>query len=97
MHFFMFFMIAIFITFITIGVVILTIISKFKSAVGDVIDKEVGEIGNNSFKDIVSAMHNLEQAEYTREKTVKDMTSVLENEILRDFPDFNKNYIFSVC
>ena len=74
---------------LAIGVIIFIIYFKVRSIVGSA-----------NMKTLTNAMKNakdLEKAEYSREKNVRGMTNLLEEEILRDFPDFNKDLIFSIC
>ncbi len=70
---------------ITVGIVY----SKIKSTVGDA--------NMQPLKEIVKSVKDAERAEYCREKSVKGMTNVLEDAILYDFPDFNKDFLFSTC
>ncbi len=54
--------------------------------------------GHESIKEIASAIKNfrsIEQQEYTREKSINGMTKLLEPVIIRDFGDFNKDFLFS--
>lgn len=74
---------------LAIAIVIFIIYQKIKASVG-----------SSNMKSLVNAManaQNLEREEYTREKNVRGMTKLLEEEILRDFPDFNKDLVFSTC
>lgn len=65
----------------------------------NVIRKKITKtIGHQNMKEIVNAaknIKNLKDEEYTREKNVSGMTKLLEPEILRDFPEFNKELLFS--
>lgn len=57
-----------------------------------------GMVGPANFKDLIKAAKNaksVERQEYMREKNVSGMTKVLEPAILRDFKDFNKDFLFS--
>lgn len=74
---------------IAVGIIILIVYCKIKSV--------VGTANMSSLKKAISNAKDLEREEYSREKSVKGMTRLLEEEILRDFPDFNKDLIFSVC
>lgn len=74
---------------IAIGIIILIIYYKIKSTVGSANMKILTNAMSNS--------KNLEMEEYSRPKNVKGMTKLLEEEILRDFPDFNKDLIFATC
>lgn len=59
---------------------------------------EVGEPGIRMFKHAIKNASNLEMEEYARIKNVRrGLTSLLEPQILRDFPNFNKNLLFSMC
>lgn len=74
---------------LAIAIIVFIIYQKIKASVGSA-----------NMKSLMNAMANaqsLEREEYTREKNVRGMTNLLEEEILRDFPDFNKNLIFSTC
>lgn len=62
------------------------------------IKAEVGEPGIRMFKHAIKNASNLEMEEYARIKNVRrGLTRLLEPQILRDFPDFNKNLLFSMC
>lgn len=74
---------------IAVGIIILIVYCKIKSV--------VGTANMGSLKKAISNAKDLEREEYSREKSVKGMTRLLEEEILRDFPDFNKDLIFSIC
>lgn len=55
-------------------------------------------VGKNNMRQIMRAAKNvksLEAEEYTRKKDVSGMTKLLEPQIIEDFPDFNKNLLFS--
>lgn len=72
---------------LAIGIIVFIVYQKIKSSVGSA-----------NMKSLMNAMSNaqdLEKEEYIREKNVRGMTNLLEEEILRDFPDFNKDLIFS--
>lgn len=63
-----------------------------------VYQKIKASVGSANMKSLMNAMANaqdLEKEEYTREKNVRGMTNLLQEEILRDFPDFNKDLIFA--
>lgn len=56
-----------------------------------------GTVGPANMKELVKAAKNaknIELQEYSREKNVSGMTAVLEPAILRDFKDFNKNFLY---
>ena len=55
----------------------------------------VGPAGTKELAKAASAAKDIEKQEYTREKNVSGMTKVLEPAILRDFNDFNKDFLFS--
>lgn len=74
---------------LAIVIIILIIYIKVKEIVGTQNMKEL--------KNAISNVSNLKKEEYAREKNVKGMTKLLEPEIIRDFPEFNKDLIFSVC
>ena len=57
--------------------------------------KMVKTIGHQNMEEIVKAAKNIKNEEYTREKNVYGMTNLLEPEIIRDFPEFNKELLFS--
>lgn len=55
-------------------------------------------IGTGNLKTLFSAMKNakeLEMNEYAREKNVSGITKLIEPSILKDFPEFNKNVLYS--
>lgn len=57
-------------------------------------------VGKSNMKSLTNAMRNaknLEKAEYSRVKDARGMTTLLEEAILQDFPDFNKDLLFSLC
>lgn len=74
---------------VAISIVVGIVYSKIKSA--------VGSANMQSLKYAMKEAKNAEKAEYSREKSVKGMTNVLEDEILYDFHDFNKDFLFSTC
>lgn len=74
---------------LAIVIIILIIYIKVREIVGTRNMKEL--------KNAISNVSNLKKEEYAREKNVKGMTKLLEPEIIRDFPEFNKDLIFSVC
>lgn len=83
-----------------LGVVVgLLIVIMIIALVIFVIYKKItNSIGSQNMKEIVNAaknIKNLKDEEYTREKNVSGMTNLLEPEILRDFPEFNKELLFS--
>lgn len=55
-------------------------------------------VGPENMKTIVQAAKNaksIEQQEYTRVKNVSGITKLIEPTIIRDFNDFNKDFLFS--
>lgn len=55
-------------------------------------------VGRNNIKQLIHIAKNtksIQEEEYTRIKNVSGMTKLLEPEIIRDFPDFNKELLFS--
>ena len=74
---------------LAIVVIILIIYFKLRATLGRQNMREI--------KNAISNVSNLQKEEYTREKNVKGMTKLLEPEIIRDFPEFNKDLIFSIC
>ncbi|MBR2241329.1 MAG: hypothetical protein IJ890_08145 [Clostridia bacterium] len=76
----------------------LGIIAGIAVIVGAIYIKVRGVVGPVKMKEIVNAAKNvkdIERQEYMREKNVSGMTKVLEPAILRDFQDFNKDFLFS--
>ncbi|MBR2744516.1 MAG: zinc ribbon domain-containing protein [Clostridia bacterium] len=73
---------------VAVGIVFLIIYSKIKRTVGDV---QMGEL-----KSVISTASNLQKEEYSRVKNVKGLTSLLEQDIRRDFPEFSKEVIFAL-
>lgn len=74
-----------------IAIIVFIIYKKITTTITDT-------IGTENMKEIVNAaknVKNLKNEEYTREKNVSGMTKLLEPEILRDFPEFNKELLFS--
>ncbi|MBO5348690.1 MAG: hypothetical protein J6A89_02555 [Clostridia bacterium] len=74
---------------LAIGITIFIIYCKIKSA--------VGATNMKALTNAISNASDYEKEEYSREKNVRGMTKLLEEEILRDFPEFNKDLIFSMC
>lgn len=73
---------------IIIGIIIFIIYSKIKKSVGQANMKQIINAAKN--------VQNYEEEEYTRIKNVCGMTKLLEPEIIRDFPDFNKQLLYSI-
>ena len=61
---------------------------KLKASVGP---EHMGEL-----KDAFKHAKEIARDEYTRVKSVAGMTSLLEPRILKDFPEFNKDLLFSI-
>ena len=65
-----------------------------------VILKSVGKmVGINEMKTLIGAAKNAKQIakeDAYRQKNVSGITKLLEPEILRDFPDFNKDLLYSI-
>lgn len=82
-------------------IIVIIIISITIFIIYKVIRKKITKtIGHQNMKEIVNAaknVKNLKDEEYTREKNVSGMTNLLEPEILRDFPEFNKELLFSTA
>lgn len=70
-----------------LGIIILIIYIKVRGAVGPANMKTLMNAAKNA--------KNYEQQEYTRVKSVSGMTKLLEPAIIRDFGDFNKDFLFS--
>lgn len=70
-----------------IVIVVLAIYIKVRNMVGPANMSELMQAARNA-KDV-------EQAEYSREKSICGMTKVFEPAILRDFKDFNKDFLFN--
>lgn len=76
---------------IILAIVVIILIIYFK------LRATLGRQNMRELKNAISNVSNLQKEEYTREKNVKGMTKLLEPEIIRDFPEFNKDLIFSIC
>ena len=76
---------------IILAIVVIILIIYFK------LRATLGMQNMRKLKNAISNVSNLQKEEYTREKNVKGMTKLLEPEIIRDFPEFNKDLIFSIC
>lgn len=70
-----------------IGIIVGAIYLKVRSVVGPVGMKELAEVAKSA--------KSIEQQEYSRVKDVSGITKLLEPVIIRDFHDFNKEYLFS--
>lgn len=86
-----------FIIVLIIFITAFSIIFKIMKSVGSMTSEITSAVGANNLKSFVSTVKNYEMEEYSREKSIKGMTNVLEDAILADFPDFNKELIYSVC
>lgn len=73
---------------LAIGIIILIIYFKIRSVVGKAQMKELGHAISNA--------KNLQMEAYSRDKHVVGMTSLLEPRIRHDFPEFNKDLLFSI-
>ena len=76
---------------VIVGIVIFIVYKKVTNTITETIGKE----NFNEIKNVAKNVKNLKDEEYTREKNVSGMTKLLEPEILRDFPEFNKDLLFS--
>ena len=76
---------------IILAIVVIILIIYFK------LRATLGRQNMRDLKNAISNVSNLQKEEYTREKNVKGMTKLLEPEIIRDFPEFNRDLIFSRC
>lgn len=66
--------------------------------IGVIYVKVRGVVGPENMKELVSAAKNaknIEQQEYSREKNVGGITKLIEPVIIRDFGDFNKDFLYS--
>lgn len=72
---------------LAIVVIIAIVYFKIKSAVGPA---KMGEL-----KNAMTHVKEIARDEYTRKKSIAGMTSLLEPKIRRDFPEFNKDLLFS--
>lgn len=57
-------------------------------------------VGKSQMKEITKAIAdapNIQKENYSREKHVVGMTNLLEPRILHDFPEFNRELLFSLC
>ncbi|MBR3673007.1 MAG: zinc ribbon domain-containing protein [Clostridia bacterium] len=70
-----------------VGIIVAVIYIKVRSVVGPANMKELAEVAKNA--------KNIEQQEYMREKNVGGITKLIEPVIIRDFGDFNKDFLFS--
>ena len=70
-----------------VGIIAGAIYFKVRSMVGPADMKILKEAAKNA--------RNVEQIEYSREKNVSGITRLLEPSIIRDFGDFNKDFLFS--
>lgn len=76
----------------------LGIIAGVAIIVGVIYIKVRGMVGPANMKELVQAAKyakNVEQQEYMREKNVGGITKLIEPVIIRDFGDFNKDFLFS--
>ena len=61
------------------------------------IRKSLGKGQVQELKNAISNISNYQREEYSREKSIKGLTTLLEPLILEDFTDFNKELMFSIC
>ena len=59
------------------------------------IRKTVGKTKMKELVQVAKQTKSIEKQEYTRVKNVSGMTKLYEPQIIRDFPDFNKELLFS--
>ena len=74
---------------LAIVVIAAIVYSKIQKVVG-------GPVRMNELKTAVSHAKEIARDEYTRVKNVSGLTSMLEPRILRDFPEFNRDLLFSL-
>ena len=60
------------------------------------LSKNIGKSQLNELINVAKNVSNIEAEEYSRPKNISGMTSLLEPEILKDFPEFNKDLLFSI-
>ena len=72
---------------VAVGIIIGIIYYKTRQIVGPANMKTLVQAAKNA--------KNIEQQEYTRVKNVSGITKLLEPTIIRDFNDFNKDFLFS--
>lgn len=88
-------MLGVIIGFIVVAIVICVVIFIIYKKVTSTITETIGMENLNEIKNAAKNVKNLKDEEYTREKNVSGMTKLLEPEILKDFPEFNKDLLFS--
>lgn len=59
------------------------------------VKKSVGSANMNELMKAAKNAKNIEAQEYSRQKSVRGITKLIEPEIIRDFGDFNKDYLFT--
>ena len=77
---------------------ILGIIVAILIVIAIIVNRLDKAFGTANMKMLINAIKNhkqLAQEEYAREKNVNGMTKLIEPEIIRDFPEFNKNLLFN--
>lgn len=57
----------------------------------------VGKQGMKEIKEAVKNQGSIQMQEYSKPKNILGMTNLLEPQIQRDFPEFNKDLLFSIC
>lgn len=73
---------------LAVGIIFLVIYIKVRSV--------VGKSQMSQLKRAIADTPNLQKEEYSRVKNVTGMTNLLEHDILYDFPEFNKDVLFSL-
>ena len=82
--------------FIIVIVILASIIFMIYKKITATITDTIGIKNANEIKNAAKNIKNLKDEEYTREKNVSGMTKLLEPEILKDFPEFNKDLLFTI-
>ena len=59
------------------------------------VQKTIGKANMKELVDVAKQAKSIEQQEYTREKNVSGITRLIEPTIIRDFGDFNKDFLFA--
>ena len=88
-------MLGIIVGFLVVAVIICIVIFIIYKKLTSTITETIGIENLNEIKNAAKNVKNLKDEEYTREKNVSGMTKLLEPEILKDFPEFNKDLLFS--
>ncbi len=74
---------------LAVAIIVFIIYKKVKAT--------IGMANISSVMNTLSNVKDFEKEEYSRPKDIKGMTNLLEQEILRDFPDFNTDLLFQIC